>query len=48
MSIKSEVVIMVRWKESFNDENAYEEDEEEDLSTYDDDDEMDFPFHEDE
>ena len=38
---------MPRWNESFNDENAYEEDEEEDLSTYDDDDEMEFPFHED-
>ena len=26
---------MPRWKESFNDENAYEEEEEEDLSIYD-------------
>ena len=27
---------MPRWKDNFNDENAFEEDEEEDLSTYDD------------
>lgn len=26
---------MSRWKESFNDENAYEEDEEENLEEYD-------------